>query len=111
MMLYLKKKDSKNRSDFYKIEKKKIILKYIFVQVANHFKKVKNLSVLNKILFSFSKIFQKKFLNFNSKTKLFRRCIVSNRNRGNLRPYNLSRIVLRNFIQFGFIPGYKKAIW
>jgi ribosomal protein S14 len=110
-MLYLKKKDNKNRFDFHKLEKKKIIFKYIFIQLSNRFKKNKNSSVLNKILFSFSKIFLKKNSNFNSKTKLFRRCIVSNRNRANLRPYNFSRIVLRNFIQFGLIPGYKKAVW
>lgn len=45
-----------------------------------------------------------------SKTKMVRRCILTNRSRGSIRPYNISRIKLRELLQFGIIPGYKKSV-
>lgn len=44
------------------------------------------------------------------KTKLVRRCVISNRGRGNFRPYGLSRFYLREFMQFGILPGFKKSV-
>jgi len=107
-MHYSKVKDNKNRSQFYKQEKKKLVYKYLYIQLISNSKLVNNCS--KKILFLFRKSYQKKLGSF-SKTTLIRRCTSSNRNRSVLRPYNLSRIVLRNFISAGFIPGYKKAVW
>ena len=46
-----------------------------------------------------------------SKTKMVRRCILTNRSRGSIRHYNISRIKLRELLQFGIIPGYKKSVW
>jgi small subunit ribosomal protein S14 len=50
-------------------------------------------------------------LKFNRKTKINRRCIFSNRNRGVLRPFNISRITFKELVYFGLLPGYKKAVW
>jgi len=46
-----------------------------------------------------------------SKTKLFRNCIITDRSRAILRPYGLSRCALKELIQFGRLPGYKKSVW
>ena len=40
-----------------------------------------------------------------------RRCLLTNRSRAIYRPFGLSRLVLRDLIQFGLLPGYTKAIW
>jgi len=46
-----------------------------------------------------------------SKTKVVRRCILTNRGRACTRPYNISRMVLRELLQFSILPGYQKAVW
>jgi len=46
-----------------------------------------------------------------SKTKVVRRCILTNRGRSCTRPYNISRMVLRELLQFSILPGYQKAVW
>lgn len=56
----------------------------------------------------------KKHLNLGrkiSKTKFFSRCLISNRGRSTLRNLKTSRIVLRNLLTLGKIPGYKKSVW
>jgi len=39
------------------------------------------------------------------------RCVLNNRGRGVLRPYGISRTLMRELMQFGVIPGYSKAVW
>jgi ribosomal protein S14 len=39
------------------------------------------------------------------------RCILTNRKGSIDRKFLLSRIVLRDLMQFGIIPGFKKAVW
>ena len=46
-----------------------------------------------------------------SKIRLKNRCILTNKNTGFLRPYSISRIKMRELMQFGIIPGSKKAVW
>ncbi len=46
-----------------------------------------------------------------SKTRVVNRCVLNNRGRGVLRPYGISRTLLRELMQFGTIPGYSKAVW
>jgi len=45
------------------------------------------------------------------KANIVRRCIINNRNRGSLKHFNISRILLRDMFLFGVVPGYKKAVW
>ena len=47
-----------------------------------------------------------------SKTKIVRRCIFTGRSRGSVRKLGgVSRVLLRDMLQLGIIPGYKKAVW
>jgi small subunit ribosomal protein S14 len=106
-MKYLKIKDIKNRERLFFQEKKKLIKKTLFINFlnvfSNHFKKSHSI---------FLYVFIKKLKCFNSsKTKINRRCILSNRNRSIIRPFNISRIIFKDLIYFGMLPGYKKAVW
>jgi ribosomal protein S14 len=96
-MLKSKVKDLKVRLSYHEYEKKNCI------------------NVLNKRTNSFCTrlcFFVKKFKNKKSfKTRIIRRCVLNNRNRGVSRSFGLSRICLRELLQFGQIPGYSKAIW
>jgi len=103
-MRYLKIKDIKRRNDFLYKENYKKINKIFFINL------VQKLTVSEKSKI-FLNLYLKKYFTLNSKTKLLRRCLVSNRSRSVLRPIGLSRITLRNFIHGGILPGYKKAVW
>ena len=110
-MRYLKLKDIKVRQQFHKLEKLKLFQKFIFINLT-HKLISKKLTQQNskKIKFLLAK-YNYNFLKLTSKTLFLRRCLITNRNRSNLRSFNLSRIVMRDFIQFGILPGYKKAAW
>lgn len=98
-MLFRKIKDSKIRKQFKKKEVLNTSLKFIYT---NYFNKNKNSSKIEQ----FINFKQKNF----SKTRVVRRCILTNRARGSIRPYNVSRVKLRELLQFGIIPGYKKSV-
>ena len=107
-MLSTKIKDLKHRKLYQQIEYSKLINKFVFINLLN-----KNKLFLNSnrhwILF---KVLRKKILlKHRSKTKLVRRCVLTNRNRGTFQAFNLSRSILREYMSFGIIPGYKKAVW
>jgi len=101
-MLHLKIKDEKIRKKFHHMEKKTVILKFLYTNFLNNKKNKKELK-----LEPFLKLKQKNY----SKTKLVRRCVLNNRGRGSIRPFNISRVKLRELFQFGIIPGYKKSVW
>jgi len=104
-MIRLKYKDIKNRSAFYKAELKKNVLKSFFTKKLNQ----KDISENEKkkiIFFFLSKV------NTNSsKTKLQRRCLLTNRSRVSNRKFGISRIKLREMLKYNIIPGYSKAVW
>jgi ribosomal protein S14 len=111
-MYYLKKKDVKNRSLFYKKERLRIIFKYIHFNLVSQFRLKRRSIKFNKILTVWYRLCNKDLSRLNSKTRLVRRCNISNRNRANFRLFGgLSRIVVRDFIHSGTLPGYKKAVW
>lgn len=99
-MLFRKIKDAKIRKEFKKKEVLNTSLKFLYT---NYFNKNKNSPKIEQ----FINFKQKNF----SKTKIVRRCILTNRARGSIRPYNVSRVKLRELLQFGIIPGYKKSVW
>jgi len=103
-MLALKIKDLKFRKLFLKNEKKIKISKFLLTNLLS-FAKKKAISINPTFLFLQYKT--KK----SSKTRLTNRCVYTNRTKGVNRYYSLSRIVLRDFMQFGIIPGYTKAVW
>lgn len=45
------------------------------------------------------------------KVRLKNRCILTGRTHGVVGPFNISRIKLRELIEQGFMPGFKKAVW
>jgi len=53
---------------------------------------------------------QKQPRNF-SKTKMINYCLLTKRSKTSYKPYNLPRSIFRELLQFGIIPGYKKAVW
>jgi len=105
-MLSLKKKDIKFRKQFFLTEKKLKVNKFLLVNFLSHPNKIK----FNAASFC-SQIAKIKNNQNSCKIKLNNRCVSSNRGRGVLRSYSLSRIVMREYLQFGVIPGFRKAVW
>lgn len=101
-MLYLKKKDLKLRKKFFKFEKINKINKFLFINALKN----KNVTNIIKILLKIQKTNYK-----ISKVKLNGRCLITNRGKAVNKNYLISRIVLRNLMQFGIVPGFKKAVW
>lgn len=99
-MLFRKIKDLKLRKKFQQNEIANTSVKFLFT---NYFNKNKNINRCQDFL----NLKQKNY----SKTKIVRRCILTNRSRGSIRPFNVSRVKLRELFQFGIIPGYKKSVW
>jgi ribosomal protein S14 len=107
-MLFSKINDSKNRERFHKIEKQKLISKFLFTFFINKpafsdLESYRKSSILNYL----TKNSQSTF----SKTKIVRRCLINNRGRSSNRSFGLSRILFRNLLQFGIVPGYSKSVW
>ncbi len=107
-MLSAKIHDLKIRNSLYKIEKLKKINKFLFVNFLNNKTKLSPLK-RTSLLISFLKL--KNNINLKSRVRMTNRCVLNNRNRGVFRPYGISRILLRNLMQFGILPGYFKAVW
>lgn len=103
-MLSSRIKDLKFRKNFLKNEKKKKISKFLFINLLSFFKR-KATRINTALLFLQYKT--KK----SSKVRLVNRCVFTNRAKGINRFHSLSRIVLRDYMQFGIIPGYTKAAW
>lgn len=108
-MKFLKRKNLKNRKFFNKIEIKKKLTKFLFTNFLNS----KKTTPKNKAFFCYFliKILKQNKKFKNSKTKIYSRCIVTNRAKSVYKPFGLSRIIFREYIQIGLIPGYLKAVW
>ena len=110
-MILKQKKDIRNRKFFKKLEIKKLITKFIIINLISNptliknFKKDDDYETHIQFLLYSEKIFK------NSKIKMNGRCILTNRKGSIDRKFLLSRIVLRDLMQFGIIPGFKKAVW
>ena len=102
-MIFLKAKDLKNRKLYKKNELSKKIKKFVFINCLNS--NQYNKKTKNKLLYLF---LQKEK---RIKTKLAFRCVLTNRSRGNYRPFNVSRLVLSDMIHLGLVPGFVKAVW
>ena len=106
MVILRNNKDLKQRFKYSKIEflklPRSIIKSYLL-----------NTPLLNKRLpVRFLNKFCLKLRSKCSKTKIVRYCILTGRNRGNLRRAgDISRVVLRNLVRFDSSLGVKKAVW
>lgn len=96
--LYIK--DKNRRLKFQLVEKKKLILKYIFnnLTMSEDVRKTAFLEFL-----SLSKD--------NSITKIKNRCIITNRAKSIYRKFKMSRIFLKKNALEGNLTGVKKASW
>jgi ribosomal protein S14 len=106
-MKYLKIKDNKNRQNFKKFELQHKLKYFLYKNLLSFINQNKFLSIKNKKLIFFQ-ILKKKKKNFL--TKIVRRCILTNRSKS-FRPFKISRILTRELMSFGIIPGYTKAVW
>lgn len=105
-MKYLKLKDAKIRKTFKKFELIYKLKAFLYKNILSFiYKNSYSLKYKKIILFQILKKKKKNFL-----TKIVRRCIITNRSKS-IRPFKVSRIVAREMIGFGIIPGYKKAVW
>lgn len=105
-MISHKFKNIKLRNSFHKIEKYKKTNRFLFTHLLN---KKEFFLDKKKLLFFFSRFFFTK--KYSSKIKITNRCILNNRSRGVLRPLGISRMILKDLMQFGVIPGFSKAVW
>jgi ribosomal protein S14 len=106
-MKYLKIKDTLHRQNFKKFELQYKLKYFVYKNILSFINKNNSISVKNKKLIFFH-ILKKKKKNFS--TKIVRRCILTNRSKS-FRPFKISRILSRELIGFGIIPGYTKAVW
>jgi ribosomal protein S14 len=105
-MRALQVKNNKYQYNYKKAEKIRIVGKFM----ENYFNGCNSIKKLLYQLKSF-KILRKYYFTKTSRTRINTRCIFTNRSRSTYKKYSVSRFVLRDFIQFGFLPGYKKAVW
>lgn len=104
-MLHLKLKDIKLRKKFKNLELQLLLKKFIFRNLLSYFffKKISN--IFSLICFQILKKKRKRI-----STKLVNRCVLTNRSK-TVRHFKISRLKAREFISFGILPGYKKAVW
>ena len=100
-------RSKKQREVFYKNELLFRIKKVLFIQFLNTNSENVGVQHTNSVLCKFNFFLNK----HGSKSLLRNRCVLSNRSNSINKDYNLSRIVFRQFLQQGIIPGGKKAVW
>lgn len=105
-MILKKAYDIKVRKIYKRLELKKKIFKFLILNFNSNpgLVKKKAYFVYNFLLF------QKQQLKF-SKTKLKNRCKLTNRTQGVVNSHGISRLKMRELIQYGLLPGYTKAVW
>ena len=108
-MLSSKIKDIKIRKSFCKIEKLKKIRKFIFTNLLGQSFLNHSTIYRQNLLLSLLKVKNK--IIFKSKVRITNRCVINNRSRGVFRPFGISRVLMRNLMHFGVLPGYSKAVW
>lgn len=110
-MISSKIKDLKYRKSYKKQEKFRLYRRFLFTFLLNNKKILKKHKIKKYLTFLFLKKYQKNKLKNKMKTRIVNRCVFSNRARSVSRSHSLSRFFLREFMQFGILPGYKKAVW
>jgi len=103
-MLSLKYKDIKKRFLFCKRELDKHAFKAFFINAAHN----KSLSVSERKKLNL--FYSINLSHKHSKTKIQRRCLLTNRGRVSNSKFGISRIKLRELLKFNIIPGNKTAI-
>jgi len=101
-MIFLKRKDLKARLFFSQDELKTLSTRFLFTNyLSNRFVNKTN----KKFALSF---FDRCGFVGHSKVKIIRRCVLTGRARGSIRPFGVSRIVLKDLIVSNRFAGLKK---
>jgi ribosomal protein S14 len=105
-MLSSRVKDKKNRKLFLKTEQNRLVLKFIYINLINRDFVAKSRSIVQ---YKYYRHFNK--LKYKTTSKVLNKCILSNRNSKTYSVFKLSRIVFKDLLTFGVIPGYRKSIF
>jgi ribosomal protein S14 len=105
-MLSLKFRNIKLQKNFNKVEKTKILGKFLENYICANVSRRKFFYRLKHI-----RILRINYFNKITRVRLKTRCIFTNRSNSVFRRYGSSRFVLRDLMQFGLLSGYKKAVW
>jgi len=103
-MKYLAKKDKLNRLKFSNTELDHKVNKFLFINLLNS----------NKFSYEKQNLLHKYFLlnkNNKYKTKILRRCVLTNRSKVSNSIFGISRIKLRNLLKENQITGFSKKVW
>ena len=103
-MKYLAKKDKLNRLKFSNKEINYKINKFLFINLLNS----------NKFFCEKQKLLHKYFLlnrNNKYKTRILRRCTLTNRSKVSNSIFGISRIKLRSLLKENQIIGFSKKVW
>ncbi len=104
-MKKLNRRDKKFRQFFFKYEFFGLYNRFLFRHVLSNV--TLSLVLKKKLLLLFYYRKNKRFY----KSTIVRRCLLTGRGRGIFRNFNITRHFLREFLSFGFLLGYKKAVW
>jgi ribosomal protein S14 len=104
-MLAKKIKDIKIRQKVYNTEINKTISKFLFISLLSN--KKLSFKLKKRVLVFLINSVNKRY----SKTKVVRRCWLTNRARVSDRKTGISRIKLKEMLKAGIVPGYQKALW
>lgn len=104
-MILSKNKDKLLRKKLERVELKKKELKIVFVNLMNDssiFPEQKKLVVKELV---------RKLHKRTSKSRVMKRCLLTNKARVMHKSFKISRVKLKDMLEFGLVPGYKKAVW
>lgn len=104
LLCYYQKKNNNSRLHFKKRETQQKIKKCVFTNILNN----KSVSSALKSFFLKYFLMRKKR---KTKTQIKSYCVMTNKSKSVYKPFGISRIYLREMIQFGLLPGYSKAVW
>jgi ribosomal protein S14 len=98
-------KDIKLRKKLLATEFDKKQLKFVFIRTLNYKGIARD---EKKIIVNY---FTSKNKNYSTKTKIVNRCLETSKARVMHKSFKISRMKLKNMLDMGIIPGYKKAAW
>ena len=104
-MLLRTNKDKILRKKLCQLEVQKKQQKYLFISLLN------NKNIQKKEKAGYLTLLKKKYHNNISKTKLINRCLLTHKPRVIYKKFKINRMKLKEMLQMGILPGYKKAAW
>lgn len=104
-MILKANKDKKLRAKLSVLEIKKLKQKYLFISILN------NKTINNKEKAIYLSLLNKQQQETASKTKIINKCLLTYKSRVMYKKFKINRMKLKDMLQMGILPGYKKAAW